>query len=255
MTTLYSFLPTITLATAGTGATQNTPMNERKLSLHKGILNKFEVKIFNPDRKPINLAHQQVFWRIVQHGFGAVALGPVTIVNATRGIAQVEINDRDIGDMVPGMYHMTFSVTDPEGVETNLFSNLAGLTTIVIEISEGLFMESTQTNQTMQFNIAQDGWYYTSSYRPRPGSNGVNTVSFRMWNFTGLIKAEKSQDDTMNNPKWTPLVLEAGQSQIAFDDKTQTIGFTVNEEMAQIRFAWKPTAKTSGTIDKVIYRS
>lgn len=255
MTTLYSFLPSIALTLGGTGATQNTPMNERKIQLHKGILNKFEVKIFNADRKPVNLAHQQIFWRIIQHGFGAVALGPLTVVDASKGKCLVELNDRDIGDMTPGMYHMTFSATDVEGNQTNLYTNLAGSPTIVIEISESLYMESTQANQTMQFNIAQDGWYYTTNFQPRPGTNGVNTVSFRMWDFTGEIKAETTLDNTLNNPKWKILPLESGQNTVSFSSQTQTIGYTVIAEMEQIRFGWKPASLQSGNIDKIIYRS
>lgn len=254
MTTAYSFLPSITLSMLGAGFTQNTPMNERKIVLHKGILNKFELKIYNADRKPINLAQQKVFWRLIQHGFGAVALGPVTVVNASRGTAQVEINDRDIGDMVPGLYHMTFSLTDVEGIETNLYSNLAGAATIVIEISEGLFMESTEANITMQFSSMQDGWHYTNIMAPRPGSNGINTVSYRMWNFTGEIKAEKTIEDSLNNPVWQLIKLD-GNDVTAYVNQSQTVGFTVSEEMRLIRFGWRAQANTTGTVDKIIFRS
>jgi len=255
MTTLYSFLPSITLIAGGAGATQNTPMNERKITLHKGILNRFEVKVFNVDRKPINLAQKDVFWHIVQRNFGAVALGPCTIIDQSKGKMVVEMNDADIGDFEDGLYTMTFSVVDPEGEETYLYSNLASEVGITIEIKTGMFMESSQLNETMRFTIAQDGWYYTDSFQPRPGNVGIHTVSYRMFGFTGQIKAERTLDVNLSNADWKIVNLEPNLPAISFTNATQTIGYTFEEDVSWVRFAWKPDTKDSGQVDKIIYRS
>jgi hypothetical protein len=255
MTTVYSFLPSITLIAGGSGTTQNTPMNERKITLHKGILNRFEVKVFNADRKPINFAQKEVFWHIIQHGFGAIALGPCTIVDQSKGKLVVELNDADIGDFDDGLYHMTFSVVNPEGEETYLYSNLAGGVAVVIEIETGMFMELSKTNQTMKFVLAQDGWFYTDSFQPRPGNVGIHTVSYRMYDFTGQIKAERTLDTSLSGAAWKLIELEPAQSIIQFDVATQSIGYTFEEDLQWVRFAWKPLSKDSGQVDKIIYRS
>lgn len=255
MTTIYSFLPSISITAEGAGTTQNTPMNSRKITVHKGILNKFEVKAYDANRKPVNLGQKQVFWHIVQLGFGAIALGPCTIIDRTKGRMVVELTDADIGDLEDGMYLMTFSIVDPEGNETYFYSSLTGGVSIVIEVLEGMFMESSKTNQTMKFSLNADGWYYTEGFQPRPGNIGMHTVSYRMFNFTGEIKAEKSIDDSLTGTKWNVIKLEPGQLTVSFSDESQTIGYTFEAELQWVRFGWKPSTTDSGQVDKIIYRS
>jgi hypothetical protein len=255
MTTIYSFLPSISITAEGAGLTQNTPMNSRKITLHKGILNKFEVKAFDANRKPINLGQKQVFWHIIQLGFGAIALGPCTIIDRTKGKMVVELNDADIGDLEDGMYLMTFSIVDPEGNETYFYSSLTGGVSIVIEVLEGMFMESSKTNQTMRFVAGPDGWYYTEAFQPRPGNIGVHTASFRMFNFTGQIKAEMSMDESLTGTTWKTINLEPGLPTVSFNDESLTTGYTFEAEFQWVRFGWKPLTKDSGQVDKIIYRS
>lgn len=255
MTTIYSFLPSIAITLGGTGQTQNTPMNSRKITLHKGIPNRFEVNAFNADRRPINLGQKQVYWHLVQMGFGAIALGPCTIVDRSKGKLLVEINDADIGDMEDGLYLMSFTIVDPEGKESYFYSSLSGAVTIVVEILEGMFIESSKTNQTMKFSRGSDGWYYTEAFQPRPGNTGLHTASFRMYDYTGQIRAEKTVDSSLSGAVWKTVELEPGRSTISFDDENQTVGYSFEDEFEWVRFGWKPLTADSGQVDKIIYRS
>jgi hypothetical protein len=256
MITVYSFLPTITLNLGGFGATQNTPaMNERKITLHRGVLNKFQVKAYNADRKPVNLAQKEVYWRIIQLNFGAVAVGPATIMDQSKGIFVVQLNDRDLDSLPDGLYNMTFSIVNPEGDEEYFYTNLAGEVNVVVEIKEGMFMESTQANSTMRFSLYSDGWYYTDNFQPRPGNTGIHTVSYRMHGYSGQIKAEYTTDYSLSGAVWDTIQLEPGQNTVAFTGETQTIGYTFDNDIEWVRFAWKPDTPESGEVDKIIYRS
>ena len=134
--------------------TDNRPMNQNKLVVHKGFNNKLSFFVRNRDRALQNISTKTLYATVVNPSTKRrVMLKPLTLVNSgTTGEAALELIPADLTDLAPGLYQIAISETADSGAtEYPLYANQNDRIITDLEVKSNLEYEPIPNQQKTKF--------------------------------------------------------------------------------------------------------
>jgi len=243
--------------------TVNLPMNDKIIKVYKGADAYLSYRLKNQDRKPLSLAGANITMFLRKSGAvtqAPVISRPLTIINNYDATAEVLLQEVDIRDLEPGLYHMTLHHEDVNGIKRTMYSDFnqrAAVTVEIIDDQVPSFADSTTLD--VFTDIAGNDVYYTAV---SPGDaqsfdkKGLHTFAVYATNFTGKVYAEGTLDLAGNNTsKWWEAKLAVNNNYIQLTNFTGVEAYNFTGNVMWTRFRYEPDATNAGTIDKILYRS
>jgi hypothetical protein len=173
-----------------------------------------------------------------------------------KGMAQLTIPGVDTVDLNSGRYVYSIldevlddsdNVVDLAPTYIDGASNLNGL----VDLVEGVTPKPVPS-QTLSFNRLNDLVTYSTGKKAANndgrGSVNLHTVAFYLNNFTGTVNIYASQQNTIDGDLGSWVLYETA----TYADQTSIENFNIEGSFTFFKFEY---VKTSGTIDKALYRS
>lgn len=248
--------------------TDNRPMNQNKLVVHKGFNNKLSFFVRNRDRALQNISTKTLYATVVNPSTKRrVMLKPLTLVNSgTTGEAALELIPADLTDLAPGLYQIAISETADSGAtEYPLYANQNDRIITDLEVKSNLEYEPIPTQQKTTFTQtantelgdAANTFVSSAMYGNQDNlTSGNHTIAMYLTGFSGNIYVQGSALETTpsSDTDWYDISVQGdiGEPAIPYTSFTgiDPFNFTVNTNW--IRLKYYPTA---GTVDQVQLRN
>ena len=248
--------------------TDNRPMNQNKLVVHKGFNNKLSFFVRNRDRALQNISTKTLYATVVNPSTKRrVMLKPLTLVNSgTTGEASLELVPSDLTDLAPGLYQIAISETSDSGAtEYPLYANQNDRIITDLEVKSNLEYEPIPTQQKTTFTQtantdsgdAANTFVSSAMYGNQDNlTTGNHTIAMYLTGFSGNIHVQGSALETTpsSDTDWYDINVQGDVGDPAIPYTTFTgidpFNFTVNTNW--VRLKYYPTA---GTVDKVQLRN
>lgn len=248
--------------------TDNRPMNQNKLVVHKGFNNKLSFFVRNRDRALQNISTKTLYATVVNPSTKRrVMLKPLTLVNSgTTGEAALELIPADLTDLAPGLYQIAISETADSGAtEYPLYANQNDRIITDLEVKSNLEYEPIPTQQKTTFTQtantelgdAANTFVSSAMYGNQDNlTSGNHTIAMYLTGFSGNIYVQGSALETTpsSDTDWYDIGVQGdvGEPGIPYTSFTgiDPFNFTVNTNW--IRLKYYPTA---GTVDQVQLRN
>lgn len=202
---LYLYDDTIELVLDGSYMyLDNRPMNNRKVQLHKGLLNDIYFNVRNRDRKLQNVFAETLRGYIIDPTTGRRVLMRLGQHTDQIGRFKFSFNEEDLNSINPGLYHFYVTRSDDPVtyLERPMFSDQNNNIRIELEITEQMGLDPVPTQvetsmlQTGNVDLGDDADSFVSSaFFGNLENNFVeaqHTVAFYPENFTGTVKVQAS---------------------------------------------------------------
>ena len=236
----------------------NMPMYDTTHKLHKGIDNALRFKFRDTDRKSIDLTSKTVIWKMYDRDSREnVLFRYLTVTNATKGMAKLEIPTSDT-IMLPEGFYQYAMYTVENGVEQIVYTDTNDNAHGTIEIVDDVYPEFENSQSSSTF--WNDGTKYISTVFDGSGntikSKSLHTVALYFTGFTGVVKLEGdlSESPSSSDNDWfdlTPRLMY--DPSITINNETGVQGYVIQANVNWLRVTYLATA--TGTIDKVLLRN
>ena len=219
----------------------NMPMYDNTHKLHKGIDNTLRFKFRDTDRKSI----ENVLFRYL------------TVTNATKGMAMLEIPTSDTVLLPEGFYQFAM-YTVKDGVEQIIYTDVNDNAHGVLEVLDDVYPEFEDSQETATF--FDDGTKLISTVFDGAGntikSKSLHTFALYYNGFTGVIKIEGdlSVQPSTSDSDWfdlTPRLMY--DPDITINNETGVQGYVIQANVNWMRVSWLNTS--TGTVDKILMRN
>lgn len=248
--------------------TDNRPMNQNKLVVHKGFNNKLSFFVRNRDRALQNISTKTLYATVVNPSTKRrVMFKPLTLVNSgTTGEAKLELVPADLTDLAPGLYHIAISETADNGAtEYPLYANQNDRIITDLEVKSNLEYEPLPTQQKTTFTQtantelgdAANIFVSSAMYGNQDNlTSGNHTIAMYLTGFSGNVYIQGSalESTPSADTDWYDINVQGdiGDPAIPYASFTgiDPFNFTVNTNW--IRVKYYPTA---GTLDKFQLRN
>lgn len=177
-----------------------------------------------------------------------------------RGLAQLTIPSVDTFSLKPGRYVYSVvneqlddedNVVDISPAYIDGASNLNGLIDIVDGVTPKFVPSDTLVFNKVTGYLGAPDTYSTgkkAANKDGRGSVNLHTVAFYLNNFTGTVKIYASQQNSISGDQGSWVLYES----VEYSDQTSIEHFNIEGSFTFFKFDY---LKTSGTIDKALYRS
>jgi len=224
-------------------------MYARNMKLYKGIDNTFQIKLMNSDQKLINAVGQTLSWVLLNRSTAEVQfMLTKTVEGGDNSLVSFTVNEGDLESINGGMYMYSAYLTATNGKKTILYGDSQNGVSVPVEIITNSFPQVYPSIVLDTFTSSPSG-LYTSVVNARPELNGKNnalhTAAFYSTNFTGTVNIEVTLSND-NTPTWAVL----DSISISSTDTVTYANF--NGVFTYVRFR---VITTTGTVDKILYRS
>ncbi len=262
--------------------TDNTIMNNQKIKLHKGVDNKIDFRVTDPDRKPQRVDGYVVDAYLIDKATQRQVFRKPLTLSSEKGMMILEVNESELLDITPGFYDLAVVAkeefipkTTGEMVGTPFFTNLETDITIPVEVKTSL-----EQSPTPSYVAEEDDWLiltpgrqqlpplrsYTSAFpanRSKIHDNSFHSFSVRLKNYTGKLEVLGSMDnqpDQHPELKYFPLKFTQGESDnvvdyVEFEDFTGITWFNFDYNLQWVKFQRTDDNDNIGEIKKLIFRS
>lgn len=248
--------------------TDNRPMNQNKLVVHKGFNNKLSFFVRNRDRALQNISAKTLYATVVNPSTKRrVMLKPLTLVNSgTTGEASLELVPSDLTDLAPGLYQIAISETADSGAtEYPLYANQNDRIITDLEVKSNLEYEPIPTQQKTTFTQtantdngdAANTFVSSAMFGNQDNlTTGNHTIAMYLTGFSGNIHIQGSALETTpsSDTDWYDINVQGDVGDPAIPYTTFTgidpFNFTVNTNW--VRLKYYPTA---GTVDQIQLRN
>ncbi len=263
--------PSIDLVLTSDGITvDNRPMNQTKLTVHKGYDSQLNFFVRNRDRVLQNLSGKTLYASIINPNTNKrVMFKQLTLVNSgTGGEAKLNFVPGDLTNLSPGLYQISISESSDGGVtQSPLYANQNDRIISDLEIRSSLEYDPIATQEQTTFTQTQNtdlgdpaNVFVTSAMYGNQDHNfnhSQHTIGMYMTNFVGNVTIQGSalsSTPTQDND-WYDINVQGdiGQTAIPFSSAFNGIdayNFKVNTNWVRVKFD-----KTSGSLDKVLLRN
>ena len=263
--------PSIDLVLTSDGITvDNRPMNQTKLTVHKGFDSQLNFFVRNRDRVLQNLSGKTLYASVINPNTNKrVIFKQLTLVNSgTGGEAKLSFVPGDLADLSPGLYQMSISESSDSGVtQSPLYANQNDRIITDLEIRSSLEYDPVATQEQATFTQTQNtdlgdpaNVFVTSAMYGNQDNNftsSQHTIGIYMTNFVGNVTIQGSalsSTPTQDNDWYNINVQgDSGSDAIPFSTAFNGIdayNFNVNTNWVRVKFD-----KTSGSLDKVLLRN
>lgn len=267
---IYETKRRISLTIEGTGAflNRNMAMHNPDFVVFKDSQTEIEFIVRNIDRKPINLTDRKLFATLVNYYTGqTMAVVPLTIVDAIRGIARLTMFPYMAKDIPIGFHRYTISYLLDNGNEKLLATDQYEKTHGYLEMRYGRELQGIQSQEAKFESFAPensnryDTFWVSPNFKGnlRNGSLcGLHTFAWYVENFTGSIWMEGSiVESTPDQPDWFPILVD-GRFEHKLDHRSGILAFNVESNLQWARFKIKPEfqdGNDSGKVTKILFRN
>lgn len=246
---LYNDVQTLytDLVTSSTGYRK---MYARNMKLYKGIDNSFQIKLLNSDQKLINAVGQTLSWVLLDRTTAEVKfMLTKTVEGGDNSLVRFTVNEGDLEEVNGGMYMYSAYLTDNAGKRTILYGDSQYGPSVPVEVVSNAFPQVYPSVVLEEFTTSPSG-KYTSAVSARPELNGKNnalhTAAFYSTDFDGTVNIEVTLDNGITDVvNWATLdtvtISNSGVTYINFNGVFTFVRFRVTA--------------TTGTVDKILYRS
>jgi len=236
----------------------NMPMYDNAHKLHKGIDNTLRFKFRDTDRKSIDLTDKTVIWKMYdRESRENVLFRYLTVTNATKGMAMLEIPTSDTILLPEGFYQFAMYTVE-DGVEQIIYTDTNDNAHGVLEVLDDVYPEFENSQETATF--FDDGAKLISTVFDGAGntikSKSIHTFAVYYNGFTGVIKIEGdlSVQPSTSDQDWfdlTPRLMY--DPDITINNETGVQGYVIQANVNWMRVSHLNTA--TGTVDKIMMRN
>ena len=261
---LYVYNNTYTLSTS-TKLNNSMPLYDKNIILHNGVDNKTNFKVVTDNNIPKDLTNLTIHFNITDiESEETVITKTMTVTNATRGEAYVQINQDELYNIGEGFYNFTVYTVDSNQTSSAVFTDRAGDIQGVVEIkNSGLpKTRATQTADTFSSRVIGSTTYYFSNNLSGASTQNLtssnHTIAVYTTNFTGKVQIEGNLDNiaSSSDTDWFPILMN-GESvtDMTYTGKTGPTSYSFISNVKWIRVRYEITAGNTGTFDKMLLRN
>lgn len=263
---IYDLKRRISLTLEGTGAflNRNMAMHNPDFLVFKESQTEIEFIVRNIDRKPINLKDKKLFATLVNYYSGVtMAIVPLTIVDAVRGICRLTFQPYMAKDIPQGFHRYTISYLLDNGNHRLLAVDQYEKAHGYFEMRYGRELQGVEPQTALfeEFAPENSNRYDTFWVSPNFQGNlrngslaGLHTFAWYLDNFTGSVWMEGSiVESAPGDSDWFPVLVD-GRFEHKLDHRTGTIAFNVEANLQWARFKVKPEVFNTGSVKKILFR-
>jgi hypothetical protein len=260
-------------------------MNRREIKVHKGMDNTLKFRVFDPDRKPINICTYQLYGRLFNTENRELVLEKPCRTNTAIGMLFLDLNEGDIANLAQGLYELVI-VGQKDFVPGRIGESLT--TPVFTDTDSNIVTTVRITGQAERvprpsFIIEEDDWteqrtlvngntpiisqFYSSTIPAGRVQNHTNsTHSFSVYTdqdnrFTGTLELLGTLDiNPQSDPTtdhWFNIQVVTGSEMLEFIEFFGTQAFSFEANVMFFKFRYTPSMEVvePGTLKKIILRS
>lgn len=259
----------------GCNVTNNSPLNDRVIKLHKGVDNEIRFRVLNPDRKPVSVDHLTIRARLVNVENGERVLDRFANVLTTKGDVRLTVYEGDLTNLAPGYYHLIVTgeenlIPDQvgENIQTPFYVDNGGDIVAMVQV-----VGSADPTPYPTVELLPENWtvfssdrgatleYYSSAIpgqRIKNHLNSLHTFAAYTTGFTGTLEVRGSleiQPPATHN-HYFPIDITSGTQVIEFDNFTGVTSHSFEANFMWLILVYTPDTSLDdyGTLDKVFIR-
>jgi len=269
---LYKFIEYVQLVKADTNAPNiNYPMIQYDIKVYKGVSNTIDFIVRDADRKFVKLIDYQLS-AIIQTvdepnyaGPEILLTKPVQIVDELTGKARLILEPEDIETWNTGYYQYSIQVTDSQGCETYLFTDVNKSAIAQFQLLEGMARSLQPAIEIFADGftptpIGDYGIIYTTGALAGDSqsqrANGTHTVAVYTENFTGKfwIQASLTNDAPLPDD-WFDVTLDNPNNFWSYTPDQKIKQFTFFGNYYWVRFQYQEATENKGNFLKLLYKN
>jgi len=255
--TLYVYNNTYTLSTSSV-LNNSMPLYDKNIILHSGVDNKTNFDFVTDNNVPQDLTNLTVYFNVtdIENGETVVAK-TMTVSNATRGKAYVEITSAELYNIAPGFYNFNAYLQDSSQVQTLAYTDRAGDMRGTLEVRDS-GLPSARPTQTASAFTQAGSYYYSPNLKGSSERNLTarnHTIAVYTTGYTGNFEVQGNLDTSpsANNDDWFTVAVQGqGTNAIAFSTETGINPFFFETSAPHLRIRYTLSA---GSVDKVLLRN
>lgn len=232
---------------------RNRVMYQRTVKIYKGVDNVIRFTFKNSDQKPVNVTGWAINFNMIADDEGSIVVTKhAVVIDAIAGVVSVKLTALDLLDLNDNMYNYSLSVTDPLGSEQVVYADDNYEVRGQVRLMAGhypTFKRSVNVSLPTNSNVGT-----ITSTTIAETMSAHHTAQFYFTDFTGTVNVEATLDplppngNTSGNTSlsWSTI------ASIDYVDQVTSDFENFNGIYSAVRFVIAPT---TGTIDKILYRS
>jgi hypothetical protein len=264
--------------------TDNAPMNKLPIKVHKGMDNKINFRVFDPDRKPYNIrGFGDIYMRVTDIQNNTIVMERKARSGNSTGMIHFDVFESDLTDIPNGKYSMVVYAQDQfvkggigvgEYTSSPFYSDFNGNIKLTLEITD-----QGQRDPIPSIEILEEDWtpfrhfrndqslpvsaFYSQAIngaRVRNNINNVHTFSVQGDNFTGSLEVygtlEAQPAASVDDPSWFRIFLSPTQNVILMSEFTGIDAFTFSSNVMWLKFVYTPSVEVEdpGVLKKLLVR-
>ncbi|OUV99849.1 MAG: hypothetical protein CBD16_07405 [Betaproteobacteria bacterium TMED156] len=275
--TVYVYDDTHTVIVNTSANQGSTTMYDKTIKLYQGIDNTVKFALKDNDRNAVDLTNLTVTFNIFDATTNESILArPLTVTNATKGLAQLNLPASAIDNVAGTFYNYSLYTTNASSEQQVVFTDLNEAAKGTLEVVEGIAsnpreteqitFESSNPNFTKQ-NLGKSAtgetWYYSSAVSgasERNLTSATHTIALYSDGFDGDFIVEGSMESTANttsHTEWFHIKLDGESNDyVSLTNATTIASYNFTSMAKWIRVIYLPTAPADiGKITKVLVRN
>ena len=255
---LYIYDQTLTL-TLNSGVNSNMPMYDKNIILYNGVDNKLKFVFRDNDRAIFDITNQNVYFNMIGTNNNETVINKLmTVTNALKGEAELEVTAQDVYNISEGFYNYSVYIESTSTKEQKIaFTDRAGDFIGTAEVRSG-GLPSARPTQTVDSFTQAGSYYYSQAMKGSSERNLTarnHTIAVYTTGYTGDFEVQGNLDVTPssdNNDWFTVNILGHGGVPISFTTETGVNAFFFETSAPHLRIRHTISA---GTVDKVLLRN
>lgn len=259
--TIFSIPQVITLTLSGDVGTNtmNYPVNRSDFKLFRDVQNEVQFFVKDIDRKPIDLTGLSLIFTMIDVNTKSIILQqPLTILDVSRGLAQLTIPVYTISPFDIQTYSYTVSVVRADGTTVLLYTDRDygphGSVSIVAGINPEPRQPITINSSDMLY---RNNYLYSGSVYDHLGTasqTGLVSAAIYSTNFTGIVNFQATLSNAPNPDDSQWFAINGAIISLTEFTGITPINFQIQATAIRSQVAALITPLPNGSVDKIIYQ-
>lgn len=256
----------------------NRPMDSKIIKVHKGVDQKLNFKVYDPDKKAAGIEHLRVLASFVNVESKERVFTTYCKVSNKKGAMELIVKETDLMDVAPGFYNLVltgqeWAIPETEGYITAspFYTDANSNVRLSVEVIDVVDPTPTNTIEVMpnDWTLHTDPNTYDADYvspaypanRLKNSRNGSHTITIYMTNYTGKFEVYGTLDSIPSTSidDYFPVNLTNMNTTIEYLEHTGIDAYHFQANVMWLKFKYIPDplmeVEDRGTIDKVQLRS
>lgn len=257
--------------------TDNSPMNNKIIKIHKGVDNEITFRVFNRDRKPQDIKNFVLRAKVVNSENRELVIDKFCEAGYEKGIIKFKMLEGELSDVSPGYYEM--AITGEQDFISNIPGEVSGTpfyvdhtNDIVIQIEVVGKIDTVPvppfeiteftplSNQEHISSIALKMGYYSGAVpasRIKNHIDPVHTIAMYLENYTGIIEIFGTLDHTPGPDVrgWFRISPTTTEDFVQLENHTGIVPLSFHAQIMWLKFRHIPAPNNEGKVTKILVRS